>query len=147
MKTIKFLIIAIIFFVAGFFLGQGYQLPYFASIEKQEAVENENLQITYSLQFSDSELIEFQNVTIQKNETVLDVLQRLTSENDIILETKDYQDLGMMITKIGDKENGQDSQYWQYFVNKEYAQVGAGQYLLKGGENIEWIFTGDNFNQ
>ncbi|MBU1131077.1 DUF4430 domain-containing protein [Patescibacteria group bacterium] len=146
MKTLKFFVIALIFLTVGFLLGQSYQLPYFSTPE-QEVGEDQTLKINYSLQFSDSEMIEFQNIAIQKNETALDVLQKLASANDIALETKDYQDLGIMITKIGEMENGQNNKYWQFFVNGEYAPVGAGQYLLKGGENVEWIFTGDNFSQ
>jgi hypothetical protein len=51
------------------------------------------------------------------------------------------------VTKIGDKVNGEDNRYWQYFINGAYAQVGADQYKLKNGDAVEWKFSADQFNQ
>lgn len=139
MKTIKFLLIAIIFFVAGFFLGQSYQLPSLVTMRSDEAQINQS--ITYILQFSESEVTEFQNVKLSKNQTVLDLLKQLTSENNITLETKEYENLGTFVSKIGNREDGQDNKHWQYWINGELAQVGAGGYQLSGGERVEWKFA------
>ena len=42
-------------------------------------------------------------------DTVLDLLTRLAQENNFILTTKDYDNLGVLVVKIGDKENNQDN--------------------------------------
>ena len=145
MKTIKFLVMAIIFLAAGFFLGQSYQLPDFLAGQDQEVIENQSQTVTYSLQFSETELIEFQNIELEGSQTVLDILNKLTSENQINLEVQEYEGLGSLVTKIGEQENGQDNKYWQYYVNGEQVQVGAAQYQLKDGDNVEWKFKESEF--
>lgn len=147
MKTIKLIIVALIFFAAGFFLGKSWQWPNTYINTLPEASIQKNSVITYSLQFSDSERTEFNDVPLTDNETVLAVLQKLAQENNITIEIKQFSDLGSMVDKIGDKVNGQDNKYWQYTVNGEYAPVGADQYKLKPNDAVEWKFTADQFKQ
>jgi len=145
MKIIKFLVLAIIFLAAGFFLGQSYQLPNFSASQNQDVAESQELAVNYSLQFSETELIEFQNIKLEGSQTVLDILNKLTSENEISLEVQEYEGLGSLVTKIGEQANGQDNKYWQYYVNGEQVQVGAAQYQLKSGDNVEWKFKESEF--
>lgn len=139
MKTIKFIIIALLFFIAGFFLGQSLKLPAVVT-NLQEEVQPAVQTVVYILQFSDTEVNEFQDVAIKANQTVLDVLKEVTAKNNIALATKDYKDLGALVERIGDKTNDQDNKYWQYFVNGELAKVGASSFKLTGGERVEWKF-------
>ena len=53
--------------------------------------------------------------------------------------------MGILITQIRDKENGQDQKYWQYFVNNEQAQISVDKYFPNNGENIEWKFIESEF--
>jgi len=146
MKTIKFIIIALVFFAVGFFLGQSYQWPNLTpEAAKQPLVQEQK--ITYSLQFSDSDRIEFHDIQLLENQTVLEILRKLAAENSLVLEVKNFEGIGSMITKIGDKANGQENKYWQYFINGAYAQIGADQYKLKDGDAVEWKFSADQFNQ
>src|SRR3989338_7953831 len=70
------------------------------------------------------------------------IMQEELTNKGIALEYDDYgRELGVLITKIGDKKNGEDGKYWQYFVNGEYAKVGVSQYGLKAGDAVEWKFT------
>ncbi len=139
MKSIKFIIIAIIFFAAGFFLGQSYQIPSMVSVN--ESANQVNLEpVTYVISFSESNLIEFQNISLSEKATVLDILNSIAAENEMVLETEDYENLGTLVTKIGEMENGQENKYWQYFVNDQLPQVGASSFLLAGGERVEWKF-------
>ncbi len=34
-------------------------------------------------------------------------------------------------------------EYWQLFINGEYAQVGAGSYTLKAGDTVSWVYGSD----
>lgn len=144
MKHLKSIVIAIIFLVVGFLLGQSWQLP--ASIvtgQPANQTDNQAATLTYSLTFSENEVTEFQDVELKANQTVLDLLKELAANNNIDVQTKDYGELGVLVTKIGDKENGQDNKYWQYFVNGAKPLVGADRYQLTGGENVEWKFEED----
>ncbi|MFA6304225.1 MAG: DUF4430 domain-containing protein [Patescibacteria group bacterium] len=143
MKNIKFIVIAVIFFAAGFLLGQSYQLPEnFKLVSDQTQNQETTLkpQVTYLLKFSPVEATEFQQVDIAAPQTVLAVLEKLTTANTLELITKDYPSMGVLVEKIGDKTNGQDNKYWQYYVNGEKPQIGADRFNLSGGELVEWKF-------
>ncbi len=146
MKIIKFLLIAIIFFAAGFFVGQGYNGVLVDKCSVNQ-VAKEPANITIVLQFADSDIKEIQNLTVSQNQTVLDLLGRVALENDLEFKTKDYGDLGLMVTQIGDKINGQENKYWQFWVNGEFAQIGAESYALAEGDRVEWRFAEDTFGQ
>jgi len=144
MKALKFLFVALIFFVAGFFVGQGYQ----GTIFNQPQDSQVNLQpenVTLVIQFSETEAIEIQNIEPIIGQTVLDLLTTQVQKNELAFETKDYGDLGMLVNKIGDKENSQENKYWQYWVDGEQVMVGADNYFLQGGERIEWRFQESEF--
>jgi hypothetical protein len=140
MKALKFLIVALIFFVAGFFLGQSYQLPAQISLTNQ-ANQQAAAPVTVIIQFADSQLTEFQNVAINQGTSVLELLQRLGADNGLSVSTESYEGLGVLVTAIGETINGQDNKYWQYFINGAMPLVGAGGYVLSGGERVEWKFA------
>ena len=140
MKSLKFIIIAIVFLAVGFFMGQSFQ-PAGLVTTNQPSDQVTLSPATYTLAFGENEITEFQNVALKGEQTVLDLLKQLTAQNNIVLETKDYENLGTLVETIGGKKNGQENKYWQYWVNGQMPQVGAGQYQLTGGETVEWKFT------
>lgn len=77
-----------------------------------------------------------------ENQTVLSLLNKIAQENsDFIVVTKDYGDLGVLVTSIAGAANGADDGYWQFWVNNEYAQIAADKYPVKDGDAIMWKFT------
>ena len=143
MKTFKYVMVALVFLIAGFLLGQSYNLPFLPKISNPQGDE-QNQQIaqtvTYVINYGANEISEFQDVSFAPGDTVLDLLTRLAQENNFILTTKDYDNLGVLVVKIGDKENNQDNKYWQYEVNGVQPQIGSSQYQPQSGERIEWKF-------
>jgi len=144
MKAFKFLIMALIFFVAGFFVGQGYQGTSFNQPADNQ-ISQQPEKITLVIQFSETEAIEIQNIEPAAGQTVLGLLEAEAQKNGLALKTKDYGDLGVLVEGIGDVLNGQDNKYWQYFVDGEQVMIGAGQSKLKGGERVEWRFQASEF--
>lgn len=65
------------------------------------------------------------------------------SEEGIKLDYETYAGLGEFITQIGDKKSGANGRYWQYWVNGNYAQVGASSHIVKNDDIIEWKFTNE----
>jgi len=72
--------------------------------------------------------------------TVFDALKNGTENMKILLETQMYN-MGVFINKIGDKKNGQENNYWTYYVNDEFANVAADKYKLKAEDRVEWKFS------
>jgi hypothetical protein len=80
-------------------------------------------------------------VRAKSEDTVLEVLQSLNGEDQsLLLVTKEYSGLGVLVESMGGKTNGADDKYWQYFVNGTMAQIGADKLELKDGDYVEWRF-------
>ena len=73
-------------------------------------------------------------------DTVLDLLYSLEEEQGVAIETRNFPGLGQFIEAIHGVHNTNNS-YWQYWVNDEYAKVGAGQYVLKDDDYVLWRRT------
>ena len=84
--------------------------------------------------------VETYNAPVASDENLFQVMEKLTQDNSLTFESKTYEGLGALITKIGDKENGADNRYWQYWVNHKKPEVGASAYNPKPGDFIEWKF-------
>lgn len=144
MKTLKYLIIALIIFVAGFLLGQS--LPSTSPIFNQAentAIEQPSSILT-SFQFQ-TDQISFYPYDWRQDLSVLEATKEVALANGLSFDSKDYGEMGVLITKIGAKENGQDNNYWQFWVNKEQPQVAADKYLLQPKDILEWKFTQSEF--
>jgi hypothetical protein len=80
-------------------------------------------------------------VAATETSTVFSVLELAAASSGIALSYKNYPGMGYLVTKIGDKTNGADSAYWQYWVNNNYATQGADQHIVNPGDAILWKFT------
>jgi hypothetical protein len=147
-KILQFIIIALLFLTLGFLFGLSYQpQTALAPVSPTVNVPAKIKAATVLIKFSDNEVREIQNVSITKDETVLDLTDKVAKENNLIFKTKDYGSLGVLITQIGEKINGQDNMYWQFLVDDKYSEIGASLYKLQGGEKIEWRFAKDNYKK
>lgn len=83
---------------------------------------------------------------IEADMTILDVLQMINQENPSLnLQTKTYEGLGVLVEGMGEKVNGQDNKYWQYYVNGQMPMVGADEYILENNDKVEWVFAESEF--
>ncbi len=83
---------------------------------------------------------------VSENTSVLALLQEIDkSDADLKLKTKEYSGLGALVISMGNKENGKDNKYWQYYVNGIMPQVGADKYILQNGDIVEWRFAASEF--
>lgn len=77
--------------------------------------------------------------------TAYDALKKISDEKNIILETKDYADMGLFIEKIGNKKNGDDAKYWLYSVNGKQPAVASDKMMIQPGATIEFKFEKSPF--
>lgn len=80
----------------------------------------------------------------RKGTTVFDLLKEGTGELDLVLKTKTY-DFGVLIEAIGDKENGENGNYWLYYVNGEMPAVSVDKKEINLGDKIEFKFEKSPF--
>ena len=148
MKLVAKIIIVITVFLAGIYVGQLYfKTPCVFNEEPVteiglEVVE-EKISASLMLDFGNGEISTFNNVLLNKNATVFDLLQEATTENNVELKYKDFGgELGVMVEEIGEAANDFDNDsWWQYWVNNEYAKVGASNQALQNGDVVEWKFV------
>ena len=92
------------------------------------------------IDYGDGEVATYENVPIVAEEDLFQVMEKAAKGNDLTLESKEYEGLGVLVTKIGEKKNGEGDRYWQYWVNQQKPEVGAGAYVPQSGDFIEWKF-------
>lgn len=74
--------------------------------------------------------------TAVSDKTSLDQLKETTP--NVQTKTTEY---GEYVDTIGSLVGGTDGKYWTFYIDGEMASVGAGSYIQKGGEKIEWKFV------
>lgn len=66
-----------------------------------------------------------------EGQSALNLLKKYTR-----VETKHYS-FGDLVTSINGTE-GNGPKYWSFYINGKLADVGAGSYITKSTDNIEW---------
>ena len=77
--------------------------------------------------------------------TALSLLQETTDKLGLALGVKDYGEMGFMVEKIGEKENGDENKYWIYYLNGVSATTSASKLEVRKGDKVEWRFQESNF--
>ena len=129
------LLLALVF-VVGFGLGATVNLPTLVTPQGSPAEGTVNLMLDYG----DGEVASYNNIPAAANENVFQITEKTTKGNNLAFESQTYEGLGALITKIGEKKNGEGDRYWQYWVNQQKPEVGAGAYVPRSGDFIEWKF-------
>ncbi len=93
-------------------------------------------------------IVDFNNGTI---ETTLNITQEdsftsifdlIAFHNQIIYEMFTFgSSHSFLITSINNLGNNeQETNYWQYWVNEEYAMVACNEYQLENNDTVTWIY-------
>ena len=145
---LKIILIMAVFFLAGFFLGQS--LPFTASegsvgIGRDLSIQAVDKSASFMIDYGEKIALVETEVEIQAAESVFSLTKRLTTDHGLPLVYDDSSDLGVFVKRIGEKTNGEDNHYWQYWVNNKQVQVAADRYQLQSGDVVMWKFTVSNF--
>lgn len=135
----KLVILALVFY-AGFVIGTD-------RAEKRISEERilQEGEVSLSLDFGDGRVEEFPSIGISGDENVFDVLLLSGAE----VEYQDFGgDMGIFIETIeGVGQRPEDKgKWWQFWVNGEYAQVGASSHKINPGDEIMFRFS-DEMNE
>ncbi len=76
----------------------------------------------------------------EKEQTVFSVLEKLSREQNIPIESKYYSKMGILVQSIDNLAGGDEGRYWQYYINGSLGQVAADKQALKAGDSLEWRF-------
>lgn len=133
----------VVLFAAGWMFSQAGVKPVANAPATPAVVETQASDASILLDDGQEKIITLPAIKVEPNDTVLSVLQRLDAEReDVAMATQSFTGLGSLVTSINNVKNGGSDKYWQYWINNQYAQVGADQQAVKGGDVIMWKFTG-----
>ncbi|MDP3985960.1 MAG: DUF4430 domain-containing protein [Candidatus Veblenbacteria bacterium] len=134
-KSILVFVAAVAVFLIGFSFGQNKNEPLYQAPVPEQAQ-------AVALVINNGEFVTgYPNLTLPEPATVLALLEQASQREDFPLEVDKSSSLGAFVKQIGDKANGQDQRYWQYWVDGEQPQVAADRYALQGGETVLWTFS------
>jgi len=76
------------------------------------------------------------------NTTVYGLLKEVAHDGNFSVKYTYYgQYDSILIDSIAGVVNGEESNYWQYWINGEYGIVGADRQPLNDNDTVEWKFT------
>ena len=144
MKNFIKIIILVAILVAAVFLEHNLAIR----SKNTEVPITENLQgmnqetaVTLRIDFDNGNIKNYNVVKLGQGKTVFDLLKKITEENNLEFSFKEYPDMGVLVESIGNVKNDFGiNKWWQYWVNGQYATVGADKYELKNGDFIEWKY-------
>lgn len=128
-------------FGAGYLIGLNDRRPVSAPSPVEQPAAFQEAKASVMLDFGDDKIKTALDLPFSAGATALDILKIAAESHKLEVQTKDYGNLGIMVIKIGERENGQGEKYWQYWVNNRHPDVGAGAYLVQPDDVIEWKFT------
>ena len=143
-SSLKIILALAVGMTAGFMLGVSVVSRSQLNTDIQTIKPSQNsaeVKVSLMLDYGDGKVDTILDLALAEKTSALDNLIAATKQKGIQLATKDYGNLGTLVMKIGDKENGQDQRYWQYWVNGKYSQVGVSSYIVQPGDTIEWKFV------
>ncbi|MFH1584692.1 MAG: DUF4430 domain-containing protein, partial [Patescibacteria group bacterium] len=94
------------------------------------------------IDYGSGDLQSFPAESLRAGSAVLELLEALEERHGVPVETRKFSGVGVFVEAIHGVRNTESS-YWQYWVNGEYAKVGAGQYKLRDGDEVLWKRTGE----
>ncbi len=146
MKRIRIwiLLLAVVLLTAGCAAkqGPGAEITVTLSIECRTALDHPD-EVREGIRIpADGIILEPVTVTLNDGDTVYDAVIKGCREADIPLKIQGSGAMAyiMGIAGIREMDVGRESG-WIYYVDQTYAQVGAGQYVLHGGEVITFRYT------
>ncbi|MFH0890798.1 MAG: DUF4430 domain-containing protein [Candidatus Liptonbacteria bacterium] len=125
--------------VAGILIGWSYQpVPVSAPTGVLPGAEQKT--VSLMIDYGEGSVQTYNKIEIRPGQSVLDMLRDTMATQKLMFESKEYAGMGTLVTRIHSRANGENNNYWQYWVNNEKPNVGADTYKLQGGEWIAWKF-------
>ena len=102
-------------------------------LENFSAATGENLQISLKVG------TQTYAVEVESGATVLQAMQKLSTESDFSFNGREFPGLGYFVEEINGVKGNADK-FWAYYVNDILASVGVSQYVLKTGDIINFKY-------
>ncbi|MBT4849426.1 DUF4430 domain-containing protein [Candidatus Parcubacteria bacterium] len=95
--------------------------------------------------FTEDDKIFVQYEHIDPPQDLFTITQDIALQQNWEFASEDYGEMGILVEKIKDKENGESKKYWQYFMDLQQPQVSAEKFYPTPGQYIQWKFQASEF--
>lgn len=137
---------ALVFFSALLILSLNKN--YFYPDNNQAVNTAANQEISLEFSFDKDEVIRLKYPYSNQAERTLSVLyltEKIAENQGWEFVSKDYGEMGFLITQLKNKTNGDENNYWHYYVNDELVMIAADKYLLQTNDTLSWRFEKSEF--
>lgn len=117
------------------------------AVEKEKGNSEEVLGITVVegesasliIDFGDDRIEKFLDCPVEQRISALDLLRLVAEQSGFEIKTEKVS-FGEYIQEISGV-GGDTTHYWAFWINGDYAPVGAGNYIVRPGDEIEFELT------
>jgi len=143
-KQLSGVLLTLLLFLAGlaigFIAGQKVEIDN-ADWRNTSLSDVSKNQVSVMIDYGNQPTKVFHDVEVMEGESLLTAIERYFKDNEIEFVSKEYAGLGVLVEQIGDRKNGDENRYWQYWVNNVMVQIGAQAFYPKPGDIILWKFA------
>lgn len=136
------LILGCIFFLAGLLLGQSINFGQSTPVPQVNESADTSVEAVVSamIDYGNGDLNSASGIPLNEAQNPFEVLEWFEKNKQTSLDFQRVDGVGVFVKKIGEKENGSENKFWQYWVNNRYAMVASDSYALRHGDSVEWKF-------
>lgn len=116
--------------------------------EQKEIQENKNIQLQLIIKETEKE--NRFDLNLNQPKKVIEVMELLKQENKLTYETKDYNELTLIVSinNIKNEGSGKNKKNWIYAVNGKLSPMAVNQMIIDQNSKIEWCYIEwENRNQ
>lgn len=142
--SIRFYVLGVALVVLAFAVGisVGRTMPTVDSPTKQTTASpeqtGEERVVDLMIDYSNGTIDTWNDLSYESSDTIYNLL---SEHEEIRLDTKKYGDMGIFINTINDVGNEGDGNWWQFWVNAEYATSGVSTVELEPDDVIEFKYV------
>jgi len=117
---------------------------YFYPSNNQAVNTAANQEISLEFSFDKDEVLKLK-YPYQKDISVLNITEEIARNKAWEFASKDYGEMGFLITQIKNKTNGENNKYWHYYVNDNLVMISADKHILQPNDTLRWRFEKSEF--
>ncbi len=101
----------------------------------KEQITNESIHYSQKISVPSGQKKEFNNLSADRK----DNLTALSALKDVVAVQTNGKGINAFITSIDNrKADDAKKEFWAFYVNGKQAELGAGSYIIKNNDKIEW---------
>lgn len=131
-KLIAGLLVTIVVLGSGYFVATNFPSQNETKVDSTQQ-DVKTLKVSVVLNFGEEEKTNTYSLNLESGKTALEATKKVA---DVV--TSGEGELAF-VTSIRDREADSDkNEFWEFVINGEPAQIGAGSYVVKNGDKLEW---------